>query len=116
MKKLKETSKKEDARKIAMFVARLNQYRHEYYNEAKPSVPDAVYDHLFDELRELERKTGINGGLEYLLDGNNEVRIFNNQPEAEVFLLAHGFIREDLEFLYFVEVTDNGLQVDRRER
>lgn len=57
----------------------------------------------------------LNGGLEYLLDGNKEVRVFNNQPEAEAFLLANGFIREDLEFLYFVEVADDGLQVDRRE-
>jgi len=42
-----------------MLVAKLNQYRHEYYNKAKPSVLDAVYDHLFDELQKLEKKTGI---------------------------------------------------------
>ena len=57
----------------------------------------------------------LNEGLEYLLDGNREVRIFNNQPEAEAFLLANGFIREDLVFLYFVEVADDGLQVDGGE-
>ena len=57
----------------------------------------------------------LNEGLEYLLDGNKEVRVFNNQPEAEAFLLANGFINEDMEFLYFVEVADDGLQVDRRE-
>lgn len=57
----------------------------------------------------------LNGVLEYLLDGNRDVRIFNNQPEAEAFLLANGFINEDLEFLYFVEV-DDGLQADCRER
>lgn len=55
----KTKPKKEDARKIAMLVAKLNQYRHEYYNKAKPTVSDAVYDHLFDELQQLERKTGI---------------------------------------------------------
>ena len=59
MQKLKERPKKEDARKIVMLVAKLNQYRHEYYNKAEPSVPDAVYDHLFDELQKLEKKTGI---------------------------------------------------------
>ena len=48
----------------------------------------------------------LNEGLEYLLDGNKE---------AEAFLLANGFIREDLEFLYFVEVADDGLQVDGGE-
>ena len=59
MQKLKERPKKGDAGKIAMLVAKLNQYRHEYYNKAEPSVPDAVYDHLFEELQKLEKKTGI---------------------------------------------------------
>lgn len=58
----------------------------------------------------------LNEGLEYLLDGSKEVRIFSNQPEAEAFLLANGFTSEDLEFLYFVEVADDGLQADCRER
>lgn len=48
----------------------------------------------------------LNGGLEYLLDESREIRVFHNQPEAEMFLLANGFISEDLEFLYFVEVHD----------
>lgn len=47
------------AERIAELVARLNRYRHEYYNLAKPSVSDLVYDFLFDELAVLERKTGI---------------------------------------------------------
>lgn len=34
--------------------ARLNTYRDEYYNQNAPSVSDAVYDRLFDELTELE--------------------------------------------------------------
>ncbi len=59
VQKLKEKPKKEETRKIAALVAKLNQYRHEYYNEAKPGVSDAVYDHLFDELQKLEKKTGI---------------------------------------------------------
>ena len=32
---------------------------HEYYSMAAPSVSDAVYDHFFDELQELEKRTGI---------------------------------------------------------
>lgn len=40
-------------------VDRLNLYRHEYYNENSPSVDDAVYDRLFDELARLEKETGI---------------------------------------------------------
>ena len=45
--------------RITELVSKLNHYRHEYYNLAKPSVSDAVYDRLFDELAALERKTGI---------------------------------------------------------
>ena len=59
MQKVQSNRKNEDAKKVVMLVAKLNQYRHEYYNKAKPSVSDAVYDHLFDELQKLEKKTGI---------------------------------------------------------
>ena len=38
---------------IKKLVRRLNQYRHEYYNENSPSVSDATYDHLFDALQAL---------------------------------------------------------------
>ncbi|WP_313530581.1 NAD-dependent DNA ligase LigA [Anaerotignum sp.] len=37
----------------------LNTYRHEYYNLSAPSVTDAAYDCLFDELVALEEQTGI---------------------------------------------------------
>ena len=37
----------------------LNQYRHEYYNQDAPSVSDAVYDRLYDELELWEKDTGI---------------------------------------------------------
>ena len=39
-------------------VAKLNRYRHEYYNLAAPSVSDAQYDLLFDLLPSLEKETG----------------------------------------------------------
>ncbi len=59
MQKVQRNQKNEDAKKVVMLVAKLNQYRNEYYNKAKPSVSDAVYDHLFDGLQKLEKKTGI---------------------------------------------------------
>ncbi len=59
MQIVQRNQKNEDEEKVVMLVAKLNQYRNEYYNKAKPSVPDAVYDHLFDELQKLEKKTGI---------------------------------------------------------
>lgn len=45
--------------RIHELVKKLNRYRHEYYNENSPSVTDAVYDHLYDELAKLEKETGI---------------------------------------------------------
>lgn len=59
MKKIKTRAQAEPAGKITALVTKLNQYRHEYYNLAAPSVSDAVYDRLFDELQRLEKKTGI---------------------------------------------------------
>ncbi len=49
----------------------------------------------------------INEELEYLLDDAGNPRIFENQPAAEAFFLKNGFTVEDLENLYFVEVTEN---------
>ena len=48
-----------DVQRITELVSTLSRYRHEYYNLAKPSVSDGVYDRLFDELAVLEQKTGI---------------------------------------------------------
>ena len=59
MKKIQTGIQAGDAAKVMALVTKLNRYRHEYYNLAVPSVPDAVYDHLFDELQRLEKRTGI---------------------------------------------------------
>lgn len=48
-----------EVKRIYELVERLNRYRHEYYNENSPSVDDAVYDRLYDELGKLEKETGI---------------------------------------------------------
>lgn len=45
--------------RVRELTAQLNQYRNEYYNQNAPSVTDAVYDRLFDELVALEEETGI---------------------------------------------------------
>ena len=59
MQKKQSRSDGASVQRIAELTATLNRYRHEYYNLAKPSVSDAVYDRLFDELAALEQKTGI---------------------------------------------------------
>lgn len=48
-----------EAERIHELVQKLNRYRYEYYNEDSPSVSDAVYDHLYDELSRLEKECGI---------------------------------------------------------
>lgn len=47
------------AEKIKRLIDKLNYYRNQYYNYNKSDVSDAEYDELFDELKELEEKTGI---------------------------------------------------------
>ena len=44
--------------KIYSLVETLNNHRDRYYNQAAPIITDAKYDRLFDELVELEDKTG----------------------------------------------------------
>jgi len=45
--------------KIRELTAKLNKWRHEYYNLNAPVVSDAVYDRHFDELKRLEINSGI---------------------------------------------------------
>lgn len=45
--------------KMRQLVEQLNRYRDEYYNKASPTVSDAEYDKLFDELSSLEQQTGV---------------------------------------------------------
>lgn len=56
-------------KRIQSLVAKLNQYRNEYYNLNRPSISDADYDKLFDELKTLESETGF---------------ILSNSPTKEV--------------------------------
>jgi len=45
--------------RVKDLVMELNQYRNEYYNLNKPSVSDATYDQLFDNLQTLEKETDV---------------------------------------------------------
>lgn len=48
-----------DEKKVYDLVELLKRYREEYYNRSEPSITDAQYDVLFDELSELENLTGL---------------------------------------------------------
>ena len=50
----------------------------------------------------------LNAALEYLLDDSGQRRVFQNQPEAEAFLLAHGFLPHGWEDFYFEELSGQG--------
>jgi len=45
--------------RIHALTAQLNQWRHEYHNLDAPTVSDAVYDRVYDELERLENQTGF---------------------------------------------------------
>ena len=45
--------------RMRALVDQLNRYAHEYYVLDAPTVPDAEYDRLYDELKELEAETGV---------------------------------------------------------
>ena len=49
----------EKQNRIEYLVRFLNQCCDEYYNQNNPSISDAEYDRLFDELEALEKQTGI---------------------------------------------------------
>ena len=51
-----EQSKQQQIRKLT---DRLSRCRYEYYNLNAPSLTDAEYDALFDELSALEKETGF---------------------------------------------------------
>ena len=46
-------------KKMQDLVAKLNKYAHEYYVLDNPTVSDAEYDALYDELKKLEAETGV---------------------------------------------------------
>lgn len=45
--------------RIKKLVKQLNDYRDQYYNHSNSEISDYEYDALFDELKELEERTGI---------------------------------------------------------
>ena len=45
--------------RMKYLVDKLNEYRHLYYNCNDPVVSDEVYDRMYDELKVLEKETGI---------------------------------------------------------
>ena len=48
-----------DTERMQRLIDTLNKWAYEYYVLDAPSVPDREYDRLYDELKELERETGV---------------------------------------------------------
>ena len=53
------TLKENNAADMRQMVDQLNRWAHEYYVLDAPSVPDTVYDALYDRLALLEKQTGV---------------------------------------------------------
>mgnify|MGYP004604400617 FL=1 len=68
--------------RIKYLVDKLNEYRHLYYNCNDPVVSDEVYDRMFDELKELEGKTGI-------VYGNSPTNTVGWKPISELKQIHH---------------------------
>ncbi len=71
-----------ETQKIKALVTKLNQYRYEYYNLAAPSVSDAAYDRLYDELQKLEKEMGI-------IYGNSPTQTVGYMPVSSLKKVRH---------------------------
>lgn len=68
----------ENEKRVYDLVTLLKGYREEYYNQSEPSITDDEYDALFDELAELECKTGL-----YLSDSPTQCVGFEVMEDSE---------------------------------
>ena len=46
-------------KEVKLLVDNLNKHRHAYYNLNTPEISDAEYDRMYDQLKKLEKETGI---------------------------------------------------------
>lgn len=49
----------DDKKRMEELVEKLNEYSYQYYTLDNPTIADVEYDRLYDELSELEKKSGI---------------------------------------------------------
>ncbi len=49
----------DDKKRMGELVEKLNEYSYQYYTLDNPTIADVEYDRLYDELSELEKKSGI---------------------------------------------------------
>ena len=69
--------------KIKYLETQLNEYHHSYYNLNVPSIFDAEYDKLYDELKELEEQTGF-------ILANSPTQTVGYYPVSELAKVTHG--------------------------
>lgn len=90
----------EATKKVQLLHAQLNQYAHEYYVNDQPTVSDAVYDRLYEELIELENKYPelIRSSSPTQRVGGKVLQGFEKVTHSiPLFSLNDGFTKEDLE-------------------
>lgn len=59
MKRRRLENVNDNEKKVYDLVELLKGYCEEYYNRSEPSITDAQYDELYDELSALENETGL---------------------------------------------------------
>lgn len=72
-----------------------NQHLFSFETDRETAFPRIVVARPFDGVT-------INTALEYLLDENDQIKVFGNQLEAESFLTDRGVQYDDLAFLHFI--------------
>ncbi len=111
--------------RIKYLVEYLNKCCDEYYNKAKPSISDAQYDELFDELARLENETGfklansptaragyeVKGALEKVSHDIPLLSLAKTKDENEVYEMAcrsAGYLALKLDGLTVKITYENG--------
>ena len=70
------------ADKIKELVQTLNRHRHAYYNLNTPEISDAEYDRMYDQLKKLEKETGI-------IYSNSPTQTVGYPPVSELEKVPH---------------------------
>lgn len=104
----------EQKSRIDYLTAFLNKCCDEYYNKNNPTLSDAEYDALFDELTLLENKTGYKLDNSPTLRAGYEVASELKKVAHNIPLLSLAKTKDPAEVLKMVQVSDGylGLKMD----
>src|SRR5699024_4436890 len=106
--------KREATERIEQLVEQLNKYAYEYYVLDAPTLPDAAYDQLYQELRQLEEQFP-----DLILDHSPTQRVGDEPLEAfekvehDIPMLSLGNAFDENELYDFDRRVKSGLKTDK---